>query len=35
MKMEIPGMEESDIKVSLNENHLTIKGTLNKEKTIQ
>ena len=35
IEMEIPGMEESDIKVSLNENHLTIKGTLNKDANLQ
>ena len=30
IEMEIPGMEEEDIKVSLNENHLTIVGEINK-----
>ena len=30
IEMEIHGMEEEDIKVSLNENHLTIVGEINK-----
>ena len=32
IEMEIPGMEEDDIKVSLNENHLTIVGEINKRE---
>ena len=30
IEMEIPGMEEDDIKVSINENHLTIVGEIKK-----
>ena len=32
IEMEIPGMEEDDIKVSLNENHLTIVGEIKKQE---
>jgi len=32
IEMEIPGMEEEDIKVSLNENHLTIVGEINRRE---
>jgi HSP20 family protein len=33
IEMEIPGMEEDDIKVSINENHLTIIGEIKKENS--
>ena len=33
IEMEIPGMDEKDIKVSLNENHLTIEGEIKEPAT--
>ena len=35
IEMEIPGMEESDIKVSINENHLTIVGEIKKTTQVE
>ena len=32
VEMEIPGMQEKDIKVSINENHLTIVGEINRRE---
>ena len=33
VEMEIPGMQEKDIKVSINENHLTINGEIKSRTT--
>ena len=35
IEMEIPGMEESDIKVSINENQLTIVGEIKKTTHVE
>ena len=35
IEMEIPGMDEKDIKVSLNENHLTIVGEIKKSDSYE
>ena len=35
IEMEIPGMNEDDIKVSINENHLTIVGEIKKTTQVE